>query len=129
MAAKTSDETPEYLRDEYALMPPKKTSEGDGDSGADTAEADSTAVGSIDWDGNQQLEPLSCPFDLLSWKTICDDDEWRAQFETIRSNLTKCLELSKILLPEDVDDEEEKKKRSWALMFSDGKSNPYCRYV
>lgn len=110
-------------------MPPKKGSESSGgeeDNEIAAEESESTAL-ALDADGNQQLEPLSAPWELLSWKVICDDDEMREQFGAIRANLTRCLELTKILLPGDPDDEEEKKKRSWALMFSDGKSNPYCR--
>lgn len=103
-------------------MPPKNS------ESEDSSEGDSRTI-QLQLDGNQQLEPLSITWELLSWKTICDDDEWREQFSKIRSNLTSCLELTKILLPEDPDDEEEKKKRGWALMFSDGKSNPYCRCV
>lgn len=49
-------------------------------------------------------------------------------FITISANLTECLELTKILLPEDKEKEEDKKTRDWAYMFTDGKSNPYCRW-
>lgn len=106
-----------YLEDEY--KPIKKSNPSDGeDSGLDESpEMD-----------EEQLTNVTITWNQLSWKILCDEDEWRAQFRGIRENFTRCVELSKILLPEDKEvSDEEKQKRSWSLMFSDGKSNPYCR--
>ena len=105
-----------YLEDEY--KPIKKSKDADSDPGLEeSSEAD-----------EEQLTNVTIPWNQLSWKILCDEDEWRAQFHRIRANFTKCVELSKILLPEDKEvSDDEKQTRSWSLMFSDGKSNPYCR--
>ena len=104
-----------YLEDEY--QPMKKEKGSDGEEPEETGVAD---------DG--QLTNLTIKWEQLSWKVLCDEEEWRAQFQRIRSNFTRCVELSSILLPEDPEvSDDEKQKRTWSLMFSDGKSNPYCR--
>lgn len=105
-----------YLEDEY--KPIKKDKDPDSE-----LELDSTA----DSD-DEQLTNVTMTWDQLSWKILCDEDEWRSQFAGIREKLTECLELSQIILPGEPDvSEDEKQKRTWSLMFSDGKSNPYCR--
>lgn len=112
----TRGEDEEWLQDEYIPPPPNKKSE------------EETSQVSVDSD--DQLGNLTIKWDQLSWKTLCDDEEWRRDFEKVRRNLTRCLELTKILLPEDkeeeVDDSENLTKKM-SLMFSEGKSNPYCR--
>lgn len=117
------DDEKDYLRDEYVLMKSQKSPDEEGESGDDASKA-----GESDTSGdNYQLTNLTIKWEHLSWKILCDQDEWRSQFAVIRHNFTRCVELSKILLPEDKDKEEDRQKRTWSFMFSDGKSNPYCR--
>jgi len=81
----------------------------------------------------QRLTNLSVRFDKLSWKILCDEQDWRNEFEIIRKNLTRCLELSRILYPEEEEEQDEgendtdKMTNKLSFMFSDGMSNPYCR--
>lgn len=109
----------DYLDDEYAPIKRPKSSE-DEDYSSDESQ---------DYAEDSQLTDVSIRFEQLGWKVLCDDDEWRQQFKKVRQNLTTCLELSGILLPEDRESDDEKRKRDWSFMFSDGKSNPYCRLV
>jgi hypothetical protein len=109
-----------YLEDEY--KPVKKSQTTTSEDGVEEYSSSSEN------DDEDSLTNVTITWKLLSWKILCDDDEWRAEFYRIRENLTKCLELSRILMPEDDEgSDDEKQKRSWSLMFSDGKSNPYCR--
>lgn len=106
-----------YLEDEY--KPIKKDKDPDSDSDVDDSSADI---------GDEQLTNVTMTWEQLSWKILCDEDEWRTQFNRIRQNLTQCVELSRIILPGEPEvSDDEKQKRTWSLMFSDGKSNPYCR--
>jgi len=58
-------------------------------------------------DGESSLDKnISIRWDDLYWKIICDDDEWRDQFYPIRQELTRCLDLEKIMLPEDKEKED-----------------------
>ena len=43
----------------------------------------------------QQLTNLTIKWEDLSWKILCDEDEWRQDFDKIRRNLTRCLELTR----------------------------------
>jgi hypothetical protein len=119
---RANDGEEEWLLDEYIPPPPNKRDES-------SYSEDNTIQDSSD--AENQLSNLTIKWDQLSWKALCDDEEWRGQFAKIRMNLTRCLELSAILLPEDKEDERlndsEKMAKKMALMFSEGKSNPYCR--
>lgn len=44
---------------------------------------------------SQQLANLTIKWEDLSWKILCDEDEWRKDFDKIRRNLTRCLELTR----------------------------------
>ena len=77
--------------DEYASIR-KKKSDPESDSASNVFLEESSPV----------LEPnVSILWKELYWKIICDDDEWRDQFYPIRNELTRCLQLEKIKLPED----------------------------
>ncbi|KAI1294867.1 hypothetical protein HDE_06057 [Halotydeus destructor] len=103
--------------DEYEPLNKKKSGE-EGDGEDTDLSSDSSSP---------RLEPLSVRWSELSWKILCDEDEWRSQFVPIRNQLANCLQLDAILLPEEKEVDDEKKKRNWSLMFTDGPSNPYCR--
>ena len=56
-------------------------------------------------------------------KTICEEEEWRAQFEPIKDKFAKCLGLKKIIMDEN-DPENDEDRFS---MFRSENNNPYCR--
>lgn len=61
----------------------------------------------------------------LGWKIICEEDEWKAQFEEIRSTLTVCLRLKKIAY-DDEDDSNAIRKIDFSLNLGKPEENPYC---
>ncbi len=82
-------------------------------------------IGSI---GRKQIkaEPnveLKMRWKDLSLKTICEEEEWKAQFEPVREKFTKCLGLKKIIVDEnDPDDDIDRMG-----MFRSETHNPYCK--
>lgn len=84
-------------------------------------------IGSI---GRKQIkaEPnveLKIRWKDLSLKTICEEEEWKAQFEPVREKFTKCLGLKKIIVDEnDPDDDIDRMG-----MFRSETHNPYCKWV
>lgn len=106
-----------YLKDEYAPFK-KSKSKGEQESNDNEVAFDPT---------NYQLTNLTIQFEQLGWKVLCDEDEWKEQFSKVRAKFTQCVELSKIILPGEKDVDEDKQKRTWGMVFSDGMSNPYCR--
>lgn len=121
----------DYMVDEYEPIPKNKDSseqQNSAHSSDQFLDSFSVAVeGSPIAVRRQLARDVSVKWSELSWKILCDQDEWRAQLEVVRKELTQCLELREILLPEDKLGEEEEKNRKWSLLFSDGPSNPYCR--
>lgn len=55
-------------------------------------------------------------------KTICEEEEWKEQFEPIKKKFAKCLGLNKILTDES-DGEVDR-----TSFMSDENYNPYCKY-
>lgn len=59
----------------------------------------------------------------LSLKTICEEEEWRAQFEPVKDKFARCLGLKKLVM-DDSDPEGDADRFS---MFRSENNNPYCR--
>ena len=59
----------------------------------------------------------------LSLKTICEEEEWRAQFEPVREKFSKCLGLKKLVM----DDNDPDGDADRFSMFRTENNNPYCR--
>ena len=78
------------------------------------------------WGESETFENLTIHFDNLGFRTVCEPEIWKPDFETIRAQLAECLWLDKILIDEQ-EDEEKRKRRDFGLVFGDLKSNYYCR--
>lgn len=63
----------------------------------------------------------------LGWKIICEEDEWKMQFEAIRTSLTDCVKLKKIVYDEQDGDLDANRKMDHALNFGKPEDNPYCK--
>lgn len=117
----------DYLRDEY--IPYKKPDKKSNSKETSEEETSGEQVSKeVTFDiTNYQLTNLTASWDQLGWKVLCDEDEWKGQFAKVRSPFTKCVELSKIVLPGERDTEGDKQRRTMGLIASDGVSNPMCR--
>ena len=78
--------------------------------------------------GRRQKKPepdieLNMKWKDLSLKTICEEEEWKAQFEPIREKFTKCLGLKKIVLDENDPDADSDR----FSMYRSENNNPFCR--
>ena len=78
--------------------------------------------------GQKKPEPdmeLNMRWRDLSLKTICEEEEWKAQFEPIRDKFAKCLGLKRIF----TDDNDPEDDGDRLGMFRSENNNPYCRSV
>lgn len=115
----------DYLRDEYIPYRRANKKKSSDETDDDSSEEKSKEV-AFDVT-NYQLTNLTASWEQLGWKVLCDEDEWKEQFAQVRTAFTKCVELSKIVLPGERDTETDKQSRTMGSIASDGVSNPMCR--
>ena len=97
----------------------------------DTSEAARYLIKESDyyWSEGSKFENLTIKFENFAFRVVCEDENWKPDFEKIKSKLAKCLRLENIIVEDKDDDEEDKKKRDFGLIFGDLNSNYYCRLV
>lgn len=61
----------------------------------------------------------------LGFRTVCDEDEWKGQFNSIKSQMIECLEINDIIY-ESSDEEEFHRQRKLATISGKSSENPYC---
>ena len=116
----------DYLKDEY--IPYKKVDKKSSSKSSDEESSGEQVSKEVTFDiTNYQLTNLTASWEQLGWKVLCDEDEWKEQFAQVRSAFTKCVELSKIVLPGERDTDSDKQRRTMGSIASDGVSNPMCR--
>ncbi|XP_074599967.1 uncharacterized protein LOC141854254 isoform X2 [Brevipalpus obovatus] len=71
-------------------------------------------------------DKISIRWKDLGWKIVCEEDEWKSQFDSIRDEFLQCTHLGKIMYDHDADPNLDR-RMDFDLTFGKIQANPYCR--
>lgn len=80
----TTKSAESYLEDEYTPVKQESSPMSSLDDDYDTSNIEEATTVASEKDTN-----VTIIWDNLSWKILCDEDEWRSQFRRIRDNFTR----------------------------------------
>ena len=91
----------------------------------------------LDLDNDNSLEEIRSDDEFVGpsnvtilWKEfgfrmVCDEDEWKGQFNSIKSQMIECLEINDIIY-ETQDEQEFDRQRKLATISGKFSESPYC---